>query len=154
MRVFAAPPKIALFALGLTIAIPTVIDGKSLPKQVISGADGASITISLTKADLQIEYTAPAANGSTAIFIALGTHRDIGSAVVPFQREQEGSTVFLPFKADLLLSAKLGTEATSCAERKWTQWKWGDPSPSAGNRVKIDKVTSTATFQLSRSQFT
>ncbi len=92
MRALAAPPRIALFAfLGLTIVIPTVVGGKSLPKQVISGADGASITISLTKADLQIEYSVPAANASTAVFVALGTHHDIGSAVVPFQREQASS---------------------------------------------------------------
>ena len=153
MRILAAPPRILLFAfLGLTIAIPTVIDGKSLPKQVISGADGASITISLTKADLQIEYSVPAANASTAVFIALGTHHDIGSAVVPFQREQEGSTVFLPFKADLLLSAKLGVEPASCLERNWTHWKWSDATPSASNHAKIDK--ETVTFQLPRAQFT
>src|SRR5438874_1736555 len=151
MRVFAAPPKIALFALGLTIVIPTVVDGKSLPKQVISGADGASITISLTKADLQIEYSVPAANASTAVFIALGTHRDIGSAVVPFQREQEGSTVFLPFKSDLLLSTKLAVQPASCLERKWTNWKWSDAVSSTGTHVKVDN--GTVTFLVPRSQF-
>jgi hypothetical protein len=137
---------------GLIIATFEISDGKSLPKQIISGADGASITISLTKTDIQIEYRAPDSDANTAVFVALGTHRDIGSAVVPFQREQEGSTVFLPFKADLLLSAKLGAEATSCVERKWTQWKWSDASASTSNRVKIKN--GTATFQLSRSQFT
>ena len=123
-----------------------------MSKQIISGADGASITISLTKADLQIEYRAPGVDASTAVFVALGTHRDIGSAVLPFQREQEGSTVFLPFKADLLLSAKLGAEPASCVERTWTRWKWSDATPSAANHVKIDN--ETAVFQLPRSQFT
>jgi glycosidase len=149
------PPTVALFVfLGLTVSTPVAFTGKSLPKQIISGADGASIAISLTKADIQIEYRAPDLDANTAVFIALGTHRDIGSAVVPFQREQEGSTVLLPFKADLLLSATLSAEATSCVERKWTQWKWGDAAPSTSNRVKIDKGTATTTFQLSRSQFT
>jgi hypothetical protein len=123
-----------------------------LPKQIVPGSDGVSITIQLTKEDLQVEYHAPGVNESTTVFIALGTHDDIGSAVVPFQREQEGSTVFLPFKADLLLSAKLGTEPASCLERNWTRWKWSDATPSAANYVKIDK--RTVAFQLPRSQFT
>ncbi len=123
-----------------------------MPKQIISGAEGASITISLTKADIQIDYRAPGVDANTTIFVALGTHREIGSAVIPFQREQEGSTVFLPFKADLLLSTKLGVEPASCLQRNWTHWKWSDATPSTGNHVKIDQ--GTATFQLPRSQFT
>jgi len=153
MRAVAAPQRIALVAFfGLTIAASAAFAEKSVSKQIISGADGASITISLTKADLQIVYRAPGVDASTAVFVALGTHRDIGSAVLPFQREQEGSTVFLPFKADLLLSAKLGAEPASCLERTWTRWKWSDARPSAANHVKIDQ--ETVAFQLPRSQFT
>jgi glycosidase len=138
-----------LFSFSLT-TMPA--SSANLPKQIISGADGASITISFTKADLQIEYSAPAANANTTVFVALGTHREIGSAVVPFQREQEGSTIFLSFKADLLVSAKLGAKSTVCLERKWARWKWNDAASSTTNHVKIDR--GTATFQFPRSQFT
>jgi len=137
-------PCASIIALVGLVAASAAFGGKTLSKQVISGADGASITISLTKADLQIEYSAPAANASTAVFIALGTHHDIGSAVVPFQREQEGSTVFLPFKADLLLSTKLGVEPASCLERNWTRWKWSDPTPPASTHATI--ATRTLTY--------
>jgi glycosidase len=132
------------------LAAAPVFSG-NLPKQTISGADGASIRISLTKADLQVEYSAPAANANTTVFIVLATHHDIGSAVIPFQREQEGSTVFLPFKADLLISAKLGAESVSCVERKWARWKWTDSASSATNHVNVDH--GTAMFQFGRSQF-
>jgi hypothetical protein len=71
-----------------------------LPKQTISGSDGASIAISLSDVGLIVEYQTPGLKAERdAVYLALGTHRDIGSAVVPFAREQEGSTVFLPFKA-------------------------------------------------------
>lgn len=140
---------IAFSGLFFGIAV-SVVFAEALPKQNVPGANGASISISLTKTDLQIEYSAPAANASTAVFVALGTHHEIGSAVVPFQREQEGSTVFLPFKADLLLCAKLGVEPAECRERKWAHWKWNDAAASATNHVKIDGAK--AIFQLPRSQ--
>lgn len=99
-----------------------------------------------------IQYRAPdfVAN-QCAVFIALGTHCAIGSAIVPFQREEEGSTVFLPFKADLLLYARSRTESTSCLERRWEHWKWNDATNSTKNRAKIDN--QTVAFHLSRSQF-
>jgi glycosidase len=122
-----------------------------LAKQILSGADGAAIRISLTPANLQIEYTAPTANSTTAVFVALGTHRDIGSAVIPFRCGHEGSTVFLPFKADLLLCAKFGVQPVSCIERKWANWKWNDAGASASH-VKIGH--ETVTFHVPRSEFT
>ena len=122
-----------------------------LPKQIVAGSDDASITIQLTKQHLQVEYHAPGVNERTAIFVALGTRCEIGSAIVPFQREQEGSTVFLPFKADLLLCAKLGVQPASCLERKWTRWKWNGAARSESNHVKTGP--ETAVFQLPRSQF-
>ena len=123
-----------------------------LPKQTISGSDGASVTFSHSGKDLLVEYRVPGSVADrTAVYLALGIHREIGSAVVPFQREQEGSTVFLPFKADLLLYTKLQTEPLSCHERKWERWKWSDATTSVQNEINIDN--GAVVFRVPRSQF-
>jgi glycosidase len=148
---WAVLPCASIVAVANLVATSAAFGEKTLSKQTISGADGAAITISLTPADLQIEYRAPGLDDSSAIFVALGTHHEIGSAVVPFRREQEGSTVFLPFKADLLVFLKFG-EPAACRERKWTHWKWNEATISATNHAKIDR--GTAVFQLPLAQFT
>jgi glycosidase len=117
---------------------------RAVPKQIISGSDGASITISLSDVDLAVEYQAPDLNSDrSAVYLALGTHREIGSAVVPFAREQEGSTVFLPFKADLLVCANI----RSCRQRKWEKWKWNE---AIENKAKIEN--RSVTFRIPRAE--
>jgi len=74
-------------------------------KQTIQGADDAVIELSLTETALIITYRAPNLREGESVYLTLGTHREIGSAVLPFDRNNEGSTVFLPFKSDLLLVA-------------------------------------------------
>ena len=106
----------------------------------------------MSDVDLVVEYRAPdVVAARCAVFIALGTHREIGSAIVPFQRGAEGSTVFLPFKADLLVWTKSQSEQRLCNERKWQRWRWSDVAPSANNRARIDNEGFT--LQLPRSQF-
>jgi glycosidase len=123
-----------------------------LHTQTISGSNSATIAISLSDVDLAIEYRAPNfIPGRCAVFVALATHRETGSAIVPFQRGVEGSTVFLPFKADLLVWSTSQTESRFCNERKWERWKWNDPATSAENRVKIGDAVLE--FQFPRSQF-
>lgn len=119
---------------------------KSLAKQALNGSDGSSITFSVSEADVVIEYRAPELNERGAVYAALGTHRDIGSAVIPFQQGQEGSTVFLPFKADRLVCAK----SARSYERKWEQWKW---SPSSDPTIKTNFDNGVVTFRISRSEF-
>src|SRR2546427_10668579 len=93
---------------------------QALEKQIMSGSNGATIALSLSNTNLLDEYRAPdfVAEGCV-VFVALGTHREIGSAVVPFQRDQEGSTVFLPFKSDLLVVAVVKDGKLDCYQRKW-----------------------------------
>jgi glycosidase len=139
---------VAGFVALVLLASMDMSAGEALPKQTVSGSNGVKITVSVSDADLIIEYRAPDfIADKSAVYVALGTHREIGSAVVPFQREQEGSTVFLPFKADLLVYGK----ADSCLERKWEKWKWNDAESSTENRVKMKD--GSCQFRLSRSQF-
>jgi glycosidase len=121
--------------------------GETLHTQTVPGSDGAKITLSVSQTDVVIAYRAPdfTADKNT-VYIALGTHRQIGSAVVPFQRNHEGSTVFLPFKADWLVYAGRG----SCLERKWEKWKWNDAKSSTDNQAKVEQ--GSGEIHIPRSQ--
>ncbi len=95
--------------------------------QQIEGSDGAVISLSLTNVDLAIDYRAPdLGRGQVMLCVAIRTHRAVGSAVIPFARNFEGSTVFLPFKADLFVMFDSFTEADACFARHWDKWKWSD----------------------------
>lgn len=123
---------------------------KPVPKQTVTGADGASLAISVSDADLVLEYRVPGlVNEHNRVYLAFATHRDIGSAILPFERGKEGSTLFLPFKADLLLSTATAKSPT-VSERRWEKWKWNDPKETAQTRLRIDN--GTAIFQIPRSQ--
>jgi len=58
--------------------------------------------------------------------MALGPHREIGTAVLPFAQDAEGSTVFLPFKSDLLLSAEIRNGQIASFIRRWERWQWSE----------------------------
>jgi glycosidase len=121
--------------VGLTMAAADTPVGK----QILSGSHGATVTIEISSDYLVLTYQAPNFKPEQdALFLALGTHREIGSAVLPFQHAREGSTVFLPFKADLLVLAQSGT----CSERRWENWRWGEPASSAVE-TKADNRTIT-----------
>ena len=97
--------------------------------QQIAGSDDAIISLSLTKDELVIDYRAPdLSRGRVKVYVALGTQRAIGSAVIPFGQNLEGSTVFLPFKADLFFAVDYGSETDVCSTRLWEKWKWSEPT--------------------------
>jgi glycosidase len=70
------------------------------------------------------------------LFVALRGHDQIGSAILPFGPNAEGSTVFLPFNSDVLLAARPGQDR-ACLMREWRDWKWSD-ARSCDARVKSD----------------
>lgn len=111
--------------------------------QTIRGADDAKLSLQLTDTELVLDYHAPHFSSERcAVFLALGTHRDIGSAVLPFEQGTTGSTVFLPFKADLLISARAGKEGAQVAQREWKAWKWSAPQRGAA-RLQLEKDKAT-----------
>ncbi len=113
--------------------------------QTVSGSDGATIAVTRFDNDINIEYRSPDLKDHCAVFLALNAHHDIGSAVLPFQKEREGSTVFLPFKADVFIAAK--TDSTT--QQNWKQWKWTE----ADRPDMVAKIENgAATFQISRDQ--
>src|ERR1043165_4093081 len=136
---------LAAVVLFLIAAQPVGTAAPTPQKQTISGADGASIDFAVSDTELTIAYRAPNLNEHCAVFAALGTHREVGAAVLPFKQQDEGSTVFLPFKADLLLCAK----PDSNTSRDWKQWKWAD---AADNNAASKFETGGTTFHIPRDQ--
>src|SRR4051812_23410690 len=111
-------------------------------EQTIAGSDNVSITVTVTDVEIVFHYlSAGPFEGSQNIFLALGTHHEIGAAVLPFAPHREGSTVFLPFKADHLLSVEITSGEVRSSMRKWERWRWNEPE-------QIEAVTLNANGEL------
>jgi glycosidase len=98
-----------------------------LGNQTIGGSDNVAITLAVSPSELFVGFRSPGPiENAQNIFVALGTHQQMGAAVLPFAQDVEGSTVFLPFRCDLLLSASLSSDEIVCFIRRWKQWRWSD----------------------------
>ncbi len=75
---------------------------------------------------LRIEFACENADQpGRALFVALDTDPLNGCAVVPYAQHCEGSTVFLPFRADRLYAVRIGDDGKpSLWWRKWEHAKW------------------------------
>jgi glycosidase len=98
-----------------------------LDKERFAGSDNVEITAGVSPAEFVIGFRPPDfGKGPVNLYLALGTHQEIGAAVIPFSQHFEGSTVFLPFKSDLLLSAELRGDQICSFIRRWERWRWND----------------------------
>jgi len=96
-------------------------------EQVITGSDNVSITVAASQRELVFRYRPPSpSENALNIHVALGTRRQIGAAILPFAQHAEGSTVFLPFKSDLFLSAEIKAGEIVGFIRRWERWRWSD----------------------------
>jgi glycosidase len=98
-----------------------------LRQQTITGSEGVTIAIALSRTELTVEYRPPQPVGKwLGVYLVLGTRCEVGAAVLPFSRYAEGSTVVLPFQADLLLSAEIGDREIVAFLRRWERWRWSE----------------------------
>jgi len=110
-----------------------------LRKQTIAGSDSVAITLGVSPAELIIIYRPPSLSENPLnLYIALGTHRQLGAAVLPFSQGFEGSTVFLPFKGDLLLSAEVKAGRIGCFIRKWERWRWSQRAETCDFQATVE----------------
>ncbi len=105
---------LAIFTLAVsTLAAPPPMNPGSI--RIQNDAKWLSIEFSAE------EITKP----GRALFVAFATDPRTGCAVVPYQQGAEGSTVFLPFRADRLYAARMGEDGQPAKwRREWkgTQW--------------------------------
>ncbi len=112
----------------------------TLREQAIAGSDAVSITVATSPRELVFRYRPPAPSGNPQnIFVALGTHQQIGAAVLPFSQHREGSTVFLPFKCDLFLSVESRPAGLNCFLRRWERWRWSEREKTDAFQVVREK---------------
>jgi glycosidase len=98
-----------------------------LRQETFAGSDRVTLTVAVAAGELTIGYRPPArSENGLNIFVALGTHEEIGAAVLPFGQHAEGSTVFLPFKSDLLLAAEIRNGQITSSIRWWERWCWSE----------------------------
>ena len=123
---------------------------RGLRKETIAGSDGLLIDLTVSQGELTIRYRPPPASGNAlTIYLALGTHRQIGAAVLPFSQHAEGSTVFLPFKSDLLLSAEVRPGQIVGFIRRWERWRWSEREES--HAFEISEEQGEFVFRIPRS---
>jgi glycosidase len=121
-----------------------------LGHDIINGSDNVSITVTLSGSDLLVAYQpAGPCESAQTIFIAVGSYRQIGAPILPFGRHQEGSTVFLPFRADLLLAAETGGPEIVSFLRRWEQWRWSERERT--DHFTVDAVKDEFVFRIPRS---
>ena len=108
-------------------------------QETFAGSDNIAITVSASSSDLTIALRLPGAiETPETFFVALRTHREIGAAVLPFAQNEEGSTVFLPFNADLLLAAEIRGSDVSAFIRRWERCRWGERERTDAFEVAMD----------------
>ncbi|MFL6590291.1 MAG: alpha-amylase family glycosyl hydrolase, partial [Chthoniobacterales bacterium] len=121
--------------------------------QTIVGSDNITIAVEITEADLCFEYRFPSVcQDPQNVFLAFGTDREIGAAVLPFTQDAEGSTVFLPFKADLLLTIEIRQSELTCFIRRWHDWRWSEREPTDAYQATTSGVDLA--LRIPRTLFT
>ncbi|HYJ05533.1 MAG TPA: alpha-amylase family glycosyl hydrolase [Chthoniobacterales bacterium] len=101
--------------------------GTPFGPHLIAGSDGVSISVELGTAEFLFRYRPAGPVGSALnLFLAIRTQREVGAAVLPFAQHAEGSTAFLPFKADLLLSAGISGAEIVAFICRWERWRWSE----------------------------
>lgn len=108
-------------------------------------------TVAITsRADVfQVEFRASRidADGRT-LFVALDTDPLNGCALIPYAVNEEGSTIFLPFRADVLIAVRCEPDGKTRAwTRRWSRMKWSEPSEIAVDAKRTDGAISLAFTQ-------
>jgi glycosidase len=113
--------------------------------------DGVSHKLVRASEGLEISFIGNAADREKQAFVAaIGTGRDGGSLIVPYEKDVEGSTVFLPFKADLIVIAESESEGFVPTIRRWNRTQWGPREP-AGNAVSVRREAGKVTLAISNT---
>lgn len=128
---------------GLFITSILLFSSPMLPP--MQAAEPLSIrSAKVTPGRLEFTFHDPAATRDAhRHFIAVG-FGEIGSAMVPYGKNQEGSTVFLPFQANQLIV--FGN--AEAARRVWNDWQWqAYEAPKDVTRM-LEKDTATVSIPL------
>lgn len=118
--------------------LPAAASAGASSGHTVTGADEIRYRIDRTEAGLDILVIGAGIDRpGQAVFVALGTKPDAGSALIPPRGGKEGSAVWLPFAADLLLVSRRGEAGAGEAYlRRWSRTQWG-PSEQAADSFSV-----------------
>jgi glycosidase len=111
------------------------------------GSDGARADFSISSRHLRIEYQCGETPAPRTLFIALRSGAGLGSAVLPFAENSEGSTVFLPFQANRLYLVRWEEGTPAIFERTWKDWRWSERR-EAPNEVTATREGASAVVHI------
>ncbi|MDX6766436.1 MAG: alpha-amylase family glycosyl hydrolase [Candidatus Methylacidiphilales bacterium] len=113
------------------------------------GADGVGYTVQYSPEALSVTWKSPRVNASSSqVCLAVGNREMGGSFITPYAKDTEGSTVFLPFRAGLLVYAT--ADGSNTRFRRWNQTQWSAPQ-SGNDTVRVQRGEGTLTLVLPRS---
>lgn len=99
------------------------------------GADDVRHVITRTPEALEVRVLGAGVDRpEQALFVALGGSSGEGSPQLPAEPGEEGSPVWLPFAADLLVSARDTADGKKVTLRRWEKTAWGPRKPD-GNVI-------------------
>ena len=101
--------------LAFTLSLSLIMESQS--------ADAVRIEVTAKTLEITVRGEGRAQPGH-AVYIALDIHAPSGSAVLPFEKGAEGSTVFLPLRADRLYFAILRPDGPAKLMRLHQQTMW------------------------------
>ena len=120
----------------------------------ISGAGEVRYALSKTKDSLDIRILGAGVDRpDQAVFVALSTKTDQGSPLIPPAPGKEGSTVWLPFAADLLLVARRSEGKEETYVRRWEKTQWG-ARESVGDLFSVEREPAQVVLHLADALLT
>jgi glycosidase len=112
------------------------------------GQDGVTYSARLDAESLQVTWRGERLSSpGTVVGLALGTSERGGSAILPYGKDVEGSTVFLPFRAGLWLSATSTSEGGASHIRRWERTQWGARTPG-GDSFRVERAPGSVTLTV------
>ena len=115
----------------LAFFMAAAVSGADTGRYDAAGADEVRYRITKTASGWDILILGAGVDRpDQAVFVALGTKNGAGSALIPPSKGKEGSAVWLPFPADLLLVANRSGSKEENYLRRWKTTKWGPAEPA------------------------
>jgi glycosidase len=140
-----------MYRLPVFFGLFLVLAFSSLPARdshEVRGADEVRYVIKSTPAGMEILVLGAGVDRpDQAVVIALGRPPGDGSPLVPPERGYEGSTVWLPFAADLIVLNRRGADGDESFVRRWNKTQWGPRQP-AGDGVEVSTDPAQVAIRL------
>lgn len=103
------------------------------------GADGVRHVLIRSPEGLEVRVLGAGVDRpDQAVFVALGYPANEGSPLVPPDADGEGSSVWLPFAADRIITARNTDNGSKAFMRRWEKTRWSPREAAAGVSISTE----------------